>query len=187
MGLATSTVAGNSAGVRHNIAQFFSGNGAGIGGFFFVARFGISQTQTGHRMFVGLSATTGAFGNADPSGLTNLIGLALDSGDSNLQIIYNDNTANCTKVDLGVSWPRPTANSQFYEFRLFVAPNGTTFYWSLENLNPASSAFIEGDTGVSANVPSNTTLLSPQVWVNNFNQAATVAIDVSSLYIETDN
>jgi len=185
LGFVSSTTAGSSAGVRHNLAQFFSGNGAGIGGFFFVARFGISQTQTGYRFFVGLSATTGAFGNADPSSLLNLIGIGMDTGDTNIQFMHNDGAGTATKVTLGASWPRPTANTQFYELRLFVAPNTTTFYWSLENLDPANNLIVEGS--VTTNIPSNTTLLSPQVWINNAAQAAAVAIDVSSLYIETDN
>ena len=58
IGYVSATSAGSSAGTRHGAAQFWRGNANGLGGFLYVARFGISQTQTNYRLFVGLSATT---------------------------------------------------------------------------------------------------------------------------------
>lgn len=187
LGFVSATTAGSAAGTRHNLAQFWRGNASGLGGFFYVVRFGISQTQTGYRWLVGLSNTTALFGNAEPSTFLNFVGIGQDSTDANIQFMHNDGSGTATKVDLGASWPKPTANTQFYEFRLFIAPNGNTYYWSLENLNPAASDYTEGDTAASANIPSATTFLSPQVWINNNAQLAAVGIDVSSSYIETDN
>lgn len=187
LGFVSATTAGSSAGTRHGIAQFWRGNASGLGGFFFVARFGISRTQTNYRWLVALSATTAVFSSAEPSTFVNFVGIGQDGTDTNIQFMYNDASGTATKVDLGASWPRPTANTQFYEFRLFIEPNGSTYYYSLENLSPSASAYTEGDTGGSTNIPSSTTFLSPQVWINNNAQLAAVGIDVSSIYIETDN
>jgi hypothetical protein len=179
---------GNSAGTRHNLAQFWRGNAAKLGGFFMVVRFGISQTKTGYRWFVGMSATTGALGNVQPSTFLNILGLGQDTGDANIQFMHNDGTGAATKVDLGVSWPRPTAATQFYEFRLCCPSNGTNILWSLENLDPSAPAITGGDTTlVPTDIPSTTTLLSPQIWINNGTTNGVAAIDVASLYIETDN
>jgi hypothetical protein len=167
------------------MAQFWRGNAAGHGGFFVVIRFGISQTQTAYRWFVGMSATTGALSNAQPSTFTDQIGVGQDGTDTNIQFMHNDGSGTSTKVDLGASFPRPTANTEFYELRLFCAPNGSTIYYSLEKMDPADSAVVEGN--VTTNIPTSTTLLTPQVWINNNAQAANVTIDVSSIYVETDN
>ena len=180
--------AGSSAGMRYAAGMWWRGNATGLGGFHSITRFTMGAIVANMRAFIGMSVTTGALANVDPSTLFNLVGLALDAGDANWQFIYNDVSGAATKVSLGNSWPRPTAISyQVYEFRLFIPPNGGTFYWSLENLDPANRAVIEGDsTLVPANIPSVTTLLCPQVWVNNATTASAVAVDVISQYIETD-
>ena len=69
------------------------------------------------------------------------------------------------------------------EIRIYCPPNGTTIGYSIENLS--TGAFLEGS--VTTNIPSNTTLLSPQIWTNNGTTALACGIDISSQYIETDN
>jgi hypothetical protein len=182
LGYVSGAGAGSSAGTRHALAQFWRGDSAGRGGFLYVARFGISQTQTGYRWFVGLWATTTAIGNVNPSTLTNLVGVGMDTGDTTIQVMFNDGAGTATKVNTGFA--RPTAVTEVYEVRIFCAPNGSTVYFSIENLDPASPALFE--TSTAADVPSTTTLLSPQIWINNSAVAAAVAIDVISQYAETD-
>jgi hypothetical protein len=184
VGYVSATAAGSSAGVRHNLAQFYAGNAAGRGGWFMVARFGVSATQTNYRFFVGMSATAAAFGNADPSTLFNQVGVGCDGTDASIYFMHNDGSGACTKTIL-TGWAKPSTNTEFYELRIFIAPFTTKYYWSLENLG--TGAIIEGGTGVSTDIPPATTFLSPQVWINNNAIAAAVAIDVSSIYVETDN
>lgn len=182
VGYVSAAAAGSVAGVRNNAAQWWFGNAPGLGGFFFVARFGVSATQAGYRLYVGLSATTTAFANADPSALLNSFGLGLDTGDANLQFMTNDGAGVATKTNLGATFPRPTANTEYYEVRLFAAPNSATLFWSIENL--VNGAFSEGSA--AADLPSSTTLLSWQAWINNAAVAAAVAIDVSNVYLESE-
>ena len=188
LGFVSAASTGSSAGVRHGVAQWYRGNGSGLGGFLYVCRFGLSSATTvaNQRWLVGMSATTGALGNANPSTFFNFVGVGQDTGDSSIFAMYNDGSGAATKVDLGVAnFPTPTNSVSWYEFRLFVPSNGATFYWSLENL--VTGALTEGNTNASANVPSNTTLLGPQVWINNGTTAAAVGIDVGVQYIESDN
>ena len=51
----TANGAGSSAGTRHAALQFWRGNAAGLGGFFFVARFYIDTVTATLRWFVGLN------------------------------------------------------------------------------------------------------------------------------------
>lgn len=101
IGYVTNAAAGTSAGTRHGFAQFFRGNGtAGVGGFFYVIRFGMSSGSTvaQQRSFIGLWATTTSITNVEPSSLTNVIGFANDSlaGDSSFVFIHNGTNASVT-------------------------------------------------------------------------------------------
>lgn len=186
LGYVSAAGAGSSAGVRTGAGQFWFGNGANLGGFYFVSRFGVSQTQANMRSFIAMSATTGAFGNANPSTFVNMFGFGCDTGETNFSFMHNDGAGAATKdslVGTGLSFPCNTANTDFYETRMFVVPNTTTVYYSIERLN--TGELFEGST--ATNLPANTTLLAPQLWVNNGTTAAAVAIDVSAMYLETDN
>ncbi|HUC89741.1 MAG TPA: hypothetical protein VMR45_02980 [Patescibacteria group bacterium] len=183
VGYVSATTAGSVAGTRHAAAQFWIGSASNVGGFYYVARFGISQIQTGMRTLVGLSATTAAFSNADPSTFLSTIGFGCDAADTQFTFMHNSASGTATKDALTGSFPCNTANADMYEARIFMPPGSTTAYYSLEDLS--SGALYDGST--TTKLPTNTTLMSPQIWVNNGVTAAAVAIDVSSQYIETDN
>jgi hypothetical protein len=174
--------AGASCGTRHNLAQFGRGDGAGRGGFFYVVRFVVDTVQTDMRWFVGLLNATAVIGNVNPSTLTNMIGFGIDSGQTTVRWFNNDGSGTATATDLGASFPATTA-AVVYEIRIFCPPNGSTISYSIERLD--SAAFTEGS--VTTDIPSSTTLLAPQIWMNNGPTAAAVAIAVSSQYLECDN
>ena len=134
------------------------------------------------RMFVGLSATAGVLGNADPSTFLNQIGLGCDAGQTTLRIIHNDGAGVSTLVDLGANFPAQTLSTDMYELQLYCAPNGSTVSYRVERLNTGHVA--EGT--ISTDLPINTTLLSPQLWRNNGATALAVGIDVVHQYMETD-
>ncbi len=179
----SSNVAGSSAGTRHNVAQYWMGNGAGLGGFYYVARFSINTAVATTRSFVGLSATTAALANADPSTFFNELGFGCNAADTAFTFIHNSGGGGATKDTLTGAFPCNTSGTDLYEARIFVAPNGTTVYYSLYRINTGD--YYEGNT--SANLPTSTTLMSPQIWVNNGTSAAAADISVISQYIETDN
>lgn len=177
----SAATAGASCGTRHGLLQFYRGDAAGRGGFFYVARFVIDTVLANMRWFVGLSGTAAALASANPSTLLNLFGFSIDSGQTTVRFINNDGAGTATVADLGASFPATTAGV-VYEIRLYCPPNGATIYYSIERLDTA--AFVEGS--VAADIPANTTLLAPQIWMNNGAAgAAAVAIAVETQYIET--
>lgn len=178
----SATTAGSSAGTRHGAAQFYRGNAAGRAGFLYVARFVIDTVQSGMRWFVGLLNATAVIGNVNPSTLTNMVGFGIDASQTTVRFFNNDGSGTATATDLGANFPATTADV-VYEIRIFSAPNGSDIFYSIERLDVAQLA--EGS--VSTDIPTNTTLLSPQMWINNGATAAAVAISVISQYTETDN
>lgn len=167
-------------GTRHGLLQFWRGNAAGLGGFFYLARFGIAQFQTNLRAFVGLYGTATAIGNVNPSTLLNMVGLAVDSGQTTWRIMRNDGSGTATAIDLGANFPANTSGADMYELALWCAPNAGTINYRVERLN---TAFI-AEGVLSTDLPVNTALLAPQIWVNNGATAAAVAIDVASQYLD---
>ena len=184
VGYVSQTTNNSSSGLRHTQLQYGLGNGAGRGGFHFVARFGISDATLvpGARLFVGMTSSINVLGNNDPSALTNIIGVGLDSADTTLQIMHNDAAGVATKINLGASFPEST-NTDFYELSLYCPPNGIEVSYQVINLSTNASA-----SGVIiSNLPLNTQLLAWQVWRHNINTGLAVGVDIASVYIETDN
>lgn len=178
----SSNPSGSSCGTRHGLLQFYRGDAAGRAGFFYVARFVIDTVQTNMRWFVGLESAGTVIGNVNPSTLLNIIGFGIDSGQTTVRFFNNDGAGAAIATDMGASFPAATAGV-VYEIRIFSPPNGSAIYYSIERLD--SAALSEGN--VTTDIPANTTLLSPQIWMNNGTTAAAVAIAIVSQYIETDN
>jgi hypothetical protein len=183
VGYVSAGLAGNSAGTRHGVNQFYAGDIAGRGGYYFVTRLGISGIATNMRSFIGLNDNTTAMPNANPSVDTNLLGFGCDTGETQFTFMHNSAAGAATKDTLTGAFPCRTASTDFYEMRIFTPPNSATTYYSIENMT--TGAFYEGST--NTDLPTNTTLLNPHVWVNNGTTATAVGIDISSQYIETDN
>ena len=182
IGYQTASPAGNSAGTRSGLLQYCMG-GLGFGGFYFVSRFGVSQANAQSRFFVGMYGTAAAIGNVDPSTLTNVIGFGKDSLDINYQLIYGGSTV--TKVNLGIAGN--TAGVIYVEVALFVESNTNVIGYSIQDLTLGGSLVsgtVTGTFGIT--IPATTTLLSPQVWVNNGGTGSAAALDLSTIYIETN-
>jgi hypothetical protein len=184
IGYVSSSSAGNSAGIRHGGLQFWRGNASGLGGFYFVCRFGISSAATvaGQRSFVGLVASTSVLSNADPSTNSNILGFGVDGSDTTWSFMHAGSSTPATKDTLTGTFAPRSLSTDIYEVRIYCPPNGSTIYYSIEDLNGGS--LFDGNTTTA--LPSNTTLLSPHIWTNNNTTALACAIDVCSLYIETD-
>lgn len=178
----STTGSGSSSGTRHNLLQFYRGDAAGRGGFFYVARFVVDTISAGARWFVGLYGSAAAIGNANPSSLANTLGFGIDASHTTVRWFYNDGSGTASSSDMGASFPAKTANV-VYEIRIFCPPNGSTIYYSIERLD--SAAFAEGS--VTTDIPAATQLLSPQIWANNGVDNSAVALAVVSQYLETDN
>ena len=82
------------------------------GGFRYVCDFNVSDTafSAGCQQFYGLAGQTTDLAYGGVSGtlvstLTNIIGVGSETGDTNLQVFYNDATGTASKIDLGASFP----------------------------------------------------------------------------------
>jgi hypothetical protein len=186
IGYVSATAAGSTAGARHNLTQFTLGDGSGLGGFFVVIRFGFSAVVADMRAFVGARNNGGTIANVEPSTLTGVIGVGKGGADDNLSIFYGG-TAAQTPIPLGANFPANTANVDLYELALFSPPTvAQTVHWQVARLNTGDVA--SGTlTGGAAVLPAADVLLTPfNSIVSNNATAAEVAIDIVSVYAETD-
>ncbi|MBD3762444.1 hypothetical protein [Rhizorhabdus sp.] len=186
LGYVSAATAGSLASFRHNALQYSLGDGAGLGGFHMIVRFGFSDVVSDMRAFIGMRNSIGAPTDVEPSTLTQCIGVGKAGADTNLCIFYGG-TAAQTPIPLGANFPANTANVDLYELALFSPPSiAETVHWQVTRLNTGHVA--SGTlTGGAAVLPSATTLLvAHQSYVSNNATAAAVGIDLCSLYIEVD-
>lgn len=184
LGYVSAGTAGSLAGVRVAAAQVTSGTGT-LGGFIKVCRWGISDAAlvAGARTFVGVSSSTAAPANVEPSTLVNSVGMGHGAADTTMRIYYGAGTAQ-TPIDLGASFPANTTNVDIYELVLFFPPTGGCTY-EVTRINTGASATGTLAAGV---IPASTTLLTyQQAWRSNNATAAAVGIDFCSDYVEQDN
>ena len=186
----SAAAAGSLAYQYVNVAQVTVGDGAGNGGFYKICRFGISDAAavSSARMFCGLSSSTSAPTNVEPSTLTNSIGMGHGAADTTMHIYYGGSAAQ-TPIDLGSNFPSNTRSTDVYELALFAPTNSNnTVYYEVTRVNTGNVATgtLTGTAGTV--LPASTTLLSYQrLWRSNNTTALAVAYDIMSDYIETDN
>lgn len=127
------------------------------------------------RTFSGIRIVTGqvsGIGNIEPSTQTSVVGVGNDSTDSNLQIMHNDTTGTCTKIDLGASFPaKYSVNQNAYRI-LMHNPLGTTnWIVMVENIRTGAkiSKTITNDVPASGQI-------YPITWANNESTATAVAM-----------
>jgi hypothetical protein len=191
LGYVSSASAGNVTG-HYNAAtgtQYTIGNGAGLGGFFYIVRFGISDAATvaNAQMFVGMSSATAAPTNVSPATLTNSIGIGHASADANLKLYYGGSAAQ-TPIDLGSNFPKNTLSTDMYELILFAPPNvNNSVGYRVTRLNTgnvAEGTFTAATPGTQ--LPLSTTLIGHRAWRSNGTTALAVGLDIASIYISTD-
>lgn len=172
------------AGFREGANQQFFGNSAGNGGFFMVCRFGPATgvATTTNRCFVGMTTSTGAPTDVEPSTLTNMFGVGWDAADANIQFFNNDGSGTATKTSLGIAVPTADRTS-VYELAMFCAPNSTTVYYTFKDLAEGGSS-VSGN--VSSDIPAVNTLFSARGWISVGGTSSVIGMALKSLYIETD-
>ena len=186
LGYVTAATAGAVGHWRVAVYQYTTGDGAGLGGFNYIVRFGVSDAAlvADARMFVGLRASATP-ANAEPSTLTNCIGVGHGAADTTLKLFYGGSAAQAP-ISLGVDFPSNTQSVDAYELALFSSPNeAATVHWEVTRLNTghAAAGVISGGATV---VPQATTLLAPWGYRTNNASALAVGLDVMGAYIETD-
>ena len=173
-------------------AQFWRGNAAGLGGFFFFTRFGIETLTTGNftiRLFAGLMSGTTNILASDTVPAISCVGLWHDTteGAGVLNIVTKDGSTAATKNALAGSPTTPIATGQGYDFYLYAKPNDSVIYYRLYDLN-LRTVLSEGP--FSTNLPANTTFMGPVVGMSNGTANTTagqVAVGINRIYVESDH
>ncbi len=189
------TAASNNAaaGTRHAISELYRGTAAGEGGFLYAARIGpranFDDANSGTRAYCGLYGNNLVIsGGTEPSDLMRTVALGKDGADTTWQIIHNDGSGVCTKVDLGANFPANTNYEDVYDLWLYCTPNSSTIEYRVDRRSATTMAITHTATGtLSTNLPTNNQRLSPQVWccTGSPNPLA-VAIDVYWQYVEVE-
>jgi hypothetical protein len=173
------------AGYRPAAAHLLRGNAAGVGGFYVNQVWGPATgvaTST-YRAFCGIAASTSAPTDVNPSTQVSCIGMGWDSGDANVQLMYNDASGTATKVSLGASFLRPTVDrTSVYRIELWCGPNASKISYRITDL--VSGAVASGDTGVSTDIPANTTLLAERAYCSVGGTSAVVGLSLYGITYE---
>jgi hypothetical protein len=191
LGYIGSSLAGSLAGHYDTTAQHTLGvpGTPNIGGFFLCVRFGCSDAATvsGARQFVGMTSAINAPSNAEPSGLTNCIGVGHGAADTNLKIYYGGSSAQAA-IDLGANFPANTLSVDPYELYLYAPPSqNAKVHYRIVNLrtdNSANGTLTAATPGTQ--LPLNTTFLAFRAWRSNNATSLAVGLDIVSRYLETD-
>lgn len=174
------------AGLRGPNTQWYRGDAAGRGGFHFVGVGGpaLGCTNSSHRFYMGFRATNAAPTDADPSGFLNCVGIGYDSADTELQILHNDAAGSATKVALGASFPKPTADrSVLYAASFYCPANASYIDYTVQEM--VSGAVASGR--ITTDLVPNTTALCPHISMSVGGVSSTVGIAFSKFYLEQDS
>lgn len=179
---ASGATAHSYQGINTQTTAFWLGNAAGLGGFRCEIEWGVEATQTTMRCAVGLfpsaSISMTSFFDTSASHL-NSVFMGADSSDTNMQIMHNDGSGNCTKVDLGSSFPKTAG--VLYRVVFEAASNGSTVDYTVTRLDSAASA----SGTLSSNLPGSTTQMNVQWAFGNFTTAANASGAVMRAMVET--
>jgi hypothetical protein len=130
-----------------------------------------------------MANSTAAPTDVEPSSITNIVGMGWDAADANIQIMHRGAGA-VTKIDLGASFPVPTADrTKAYELALFSKP-GTAQEVGYEVTDMATGAVASG--AITTNMPSTATLLAPRGWMSVGGTSSVIGIALMGLYVESD-
>jgi hypothetical protein len=190
----TAATAGALFSIRNAAAQFSTGNGSGLGGFFQSIRFAVTDAAvvSGARMFLGVSSTTAAPTNVEPSTLLNCFGVGQLSTDNTQLYLFYGGSAAQTAIPLGTGFPciqatAGIANGIPYDFMIWCPPNSNgVINWQLERIGGASTAGTITPTTPGVQTPANTTMLNTFMYRTNNATALAVGMDIINIYTETD-
>ena len=178
---ATTAVAGWRTG-----STYFTVGGASadVGGFLatIIAGFATGMTTSTRRGFIGIASATAAPTDVDPSTQVNCAGIGFDNGDTNLQFMHNDASGTATKIDLGASFPKPSADrTNDYKLELY-SPKGTTQSITYRVTNLATGAVATGT--VTTNLPSTSTLIALRGWASVGGTSSVIGVSLTGYNID---
>lgn len=168
--------------------NYWRGNAAGLGGFFFAARFIVELYPAATvRVFAGLTASSGTHVVASDTVLNNTCGLWHDTTDPSSGVgAFNFVTRDAsTTTKQAITLANAIAAGNSYDFYMFCPPNGSTIYWRLDDV--VNGVTYENSTVTT--LPSATAFMGPQCAMSNGTAnvtVTTVAIGIAGVYTESD-
>ena len=184
---ASTATAGSGTGMRTAYVQWFRGNAAGFGGFFFRAQLGQNLNVNGAQCFHGLCVSTAVLGTAAGSvaALLNMIGMGYDTTDSsagNWQLYRNDGAGTATKVDLGANAARNTTHG--FDLIVYCPPGAASeIFVRVVNIHTGTVVL---DTSYTTDLPAVNTGMAFKAECNNGAVASAQNLEVAKVYIESD-
>ena len=175
----TGTTASGASGTQTAATVAWRGNAAGLGGFFFHARFGVETTAADLRMMIGLSANNATMA-ADGSTWANTCALVKDSADSTWQFATR-NATTLTKTATGCT----VTAGQVLDLYVFAPPNNSATI-TARLVDAVTGTIFMDDVGITSNLPVNTTFLYMQAHAQSVTGSTAKILSVSKLYLETD-
>lgn len=163
--LVTAAATNAVAGVRSSNpgAIYTRATAAGFGGFKITSTAGPATgvaTAT-HRFFVGVTASTSAPTDVEPSSLVNMVGFGWDAADANCQIFSNDGTGVATKVS--TSWAVPTTDrAAMYRVELSCAADAAGIAYLVTDM--VTGLTVSGT--LTTDIPAGTTALTPRAYAS---------------------
>lgn len=183
----TATAISNAVCGWRYITEFYNlGASPNAGGFKFWTVFGFADgfataTPTARRFFCGFTDSTVAPTDLNPSTLTSMFGFGLDTNDTQIQFMHNDASGAATKIPLGASFPRPTANKdRLYLAEIHSVSNSFVITYQLTDL--VTGAVASGS--VNTNIPGGADLISPRLWMSAGGVSSSVGVAMQSIYTE---
>jgi hypothetical protein len=187
MGLVTSAAGANSAAdiTNNNPAvNMIRGmaNGLPIAGFTMTLYFALTTAIASEQCFFGYAQGTGGYpGTQVPSAVNNMIGLARDTADTNLQFMINNASGTASKTDLGVT----LASLAGKMLRLVITcDNVGNCAITLSNMESGGLSYSVSYPTATAKLPAvgATTQYAPRFHCNNGGTASAVAFGISAAY-----
>jgi hypothetical protein len=180
----------SAAGTNTN---YWLGNAANLGGFFFACAFSPKTWGgNGSNLFVGLTSFTGNIMTGLTANQTDPgvhayhgIGIGCDSTDSSVPSIFtSDGTSVTTKTAIGGA-PALASGMNPLRIYFYASQNATSIAWRLDQLTSGVWTKINSGTVLNsvAHFPSNTTYMQAQVAIGSGTTVSQVAISVGRIYI----
>jgi hypothetical protein len=121
---------------------------------------------SGCRFILGLTGGTGSGepgATTEPSAMTDCVFMGADSTDTNMQIMHNDASGTCTKVDLGASFPANGNASEMYEVTFYDVPGASReIRYVVRERTTSNSA----SGTLTTNLPTAGVRVCPVIWRN---------------------
>jgi hypothetical protein len=174
---AAGAVSGQSSGITTAPPQNILGAAAGMGGFFFFARFGFTAYTSAARLFIGVTARTTSQAATEPSTWLNSVGLCKDSTDPGVSFLTRSAT---TPTKTGTFTP---ATATIYDFTMFVPANSSTFTYRV--VDETNGTVIFDNLTMATTPPAASTLMAPFVSIGA-SSAVAQTLGLSRLYVEND-